>query len=833
MGAVWLAEDTRLHRQVALKMVRPADHHDEASRARLMREARAAAALNHPHLATVHDVLEHDGQIIIVFEYVEGETLHARIARGRVPAPEAVDIASQIAKGLVAAHAHGIVHRDLKPANVIIGAGGHVKVLDFGIARMLGLGTTQTTPAGEPSTGAIGLVGTASYAAPEQMVSGAVDERADLYALGVVLFEMISGQRPFLGNDPVQLASSKLLKEAPALSSTTQLVPPALDRLVASLLARDRDRRPASATEALAQLRAIYGTPGTGGLPGRRARTPLAAAAAAVAVIALVGLGLWRLRPPPAPGTSSSPPVIAVMPLANISGDPAREFIAAGIAESLISSLAALPTVTVLSRASVTEARARVKDEASLAKDLGATYLVNGSVQESGGTLKVSLNLVKPDRTVAWGDSVEGAFERIFDLQARLASMLTNALVVRVSAREREKMNEQPTNSPGALSAYWRGTALLERADIKGNADAAIGAFGEALRLDSQFALAHAGLSQAYRQKYSETKDPAWAQRAIEEATNALRLDPDRAEVRYVLALTLAGSGRLDESIEELNRALALQPNYEDARRRLGLVLAEQGQVDEAIVEFRKAIALRPTSSSAYSTMGFALLGAARYKEAAAAFEAAVRLAPDIFTAYQQLGTAYQFLGDNNRALENYRKAIAIRPSAPAYSNIGALLHQKGDFNGAVDAYRQAIAIRPNSAVTHRNLGDALSRLNLENEARTAYLEAIRLFEIDLNVNPKNARTLVLLAVVSQKAGRADAAGRYVKAALAIAPDNAEVLYRAATVAALAGQTLTALDYLEQAIKRGYSPAFASQDDDLSAIRSNQRFQTLLKGDVR
>src|SRR5688572_786716 len=177
MGAVWLAEDPRLHRQVALKMVRPADSTDESSRARLMREARAAAALNHPHIATVHDVLEDRGEVVIVFEYVEGETLHARIARGPLAPPEAVGIATQIAKALAAAHAQGIVHRDLKPANVIIGAGGHVKVLDFGIARMLAVGTTQTDGAAAQSSG-LGFVGTASYAAPEQMVSSAVDERA-------------------------------------------------------------------------------------------------------------------------------------------------------------------------------------------------------------------------------------------------------------------------------------------------------------------------------------------------------------------------------------------------------------------------------------------------------------------------------------------------------------------------------------------------------------------------------------------------------------------------------------------------------------------------------
>jgi eukaryotic-like serine/threonine-protein kinase len=833
MGAVWLAEDTRLRRQVALKMVRSADTIDAASRERLMREARAAAALNHPHIATVHDVCEQDGQVVIVFEYVEGETLHAVLRRGPLPAAGAVDIAMQIARALSAAHAQGIVHRDLKPANVIVGAGGHVKVLDFGIARVLAVGTTETAGAAAQSSGA-GFIGTPGYAAPEQMVSTAVDERADLYALGVMLFEMIGGRRPFPGHDPLALATSKLSQDAPPLSSTGQTVPPALERFVAALLARDRADRPGSAAEALAALRAIYGTPSTATLAAARSGKLWSSVAAVVAIIALAGFGAWELnrfvRPPIDP---SAPPVIAVLPLTNDSGDPSRDHVAAGIAESLISSLASLPSVTVLSRASVTEARTRAKDEAALAKDLGATYVVNGSVQEANGMLKISLNLVNPDRTVAWGESVEGTFNQIFALQSRLATALTNALVVRVSASERERMNAQPTTSPEALSAYWQGKALLERSDVKGNTEAAIGDFDRAIRLDPRFALAHSGLSQSYRRKYSETRDPKWAEQAIDAANTALRLDPDKAEVRFVLALTLEGGGRLAEAAEELSRALAIQPNFEEARRQLGQVLASQGNIEGAVTEFRKAIALRPNAAGGYSQMGLALLRAARYQEAVAAFEEAVRIARDNFTYRQQLGTAYQFLGDNDRALENYREAIAIRPSAPAYSNIGALLHQRGDFTGAVEAYRQAIAIRPNSAVTHRNLGDALTRLGRKDDARASYEEALRLFEIDLGVNPKDARAMALSAVVAHKAGQSALARKRLTAALRLAPTHPEVLYRAASLWALSGDTTTALDYLGQAIGGGYSKVQALEDDDLASLRNSEHFHSLMRSDEK
>ena len=225
MGSVWLAEDVRLHRLVALKTLRASQGSDSTARERLMREARAAAALNHGNIATVHDVLEIDGDITIVFEYVDGNTLATVLRDGPWPFDRVVRCGIQLARALAAAHAHGVVHRDLKPSNVIVGGDGEIKVLDFGIARLLSHGTTVTT-SGETSTGG-GFVGTPAYAAPEQMVSSAVDERADLYALGVILFELCTGHRPFPGHDAASLASAKLAGEAPSVSSSTAMIPPA------------------------------------------------------------------------------------------------------------------------------------------------------------------------------------------------------------------------------------------------------------------------------------------------------------------------------------------------------------------------------------------------------------------------------------------------------------------------------------------------------------------------------------------------------------------------------------------------------------------------------
>jgi tetratricopeptide (TPR) repeat protein len=830
MGSVWLADDTRLHRQVALKTLRAADDDDAPARARLMREARAAAALNHPNIATVYDVLESDGHVVIVFEYVEGETLAARVTRSALPAPEAVEIGCQIAQALVVAHGQGIVHRDLKPANVIVTTEGQVKVLDFGIARMLSMGTTQTL--GAHSASGLGFVGTPAYAAPEQMVSSAVDERADLYALGVILFEMISGRRPFPSSDPVALASSKLGQDAPPLKTTGALIPRDLERVVASLLARDRDERPESATELLAQLRAVYGLTATGVMAGEKPSRTIAAVLAAVVLIAAVAsYGVWETRRATTGPTAAqdAPPVVAVLPLANNSGDPSRDFLSAGISESLITGLASSPALTVLSRAAVVEARSRVSQVGALAKELGATYLVEGGVQESGGRLRVSLSLIRPDRSVAWADSLEGRFEEIFDLQNRLASALVSALAVRVSPDERQRMNAAPTLKPNALAAYWRGRALIERRDVKGNLDSAIASFTEAVTLDPKFAIAYAAMGEAYWEKYNETRDASWTDKALDAGTTALRIDPNQPEVRYTMAVTLSGSGRHQEAVDELTRALALRPNYDEARRQLGQVLARQGRIEESVAEFRKAIALRPGAWSSWSAMGVSLFLAGRYQEAVEPFTKVTELQPDSFFGFQQLGAVFQELGDLDRALANYEHALTIRPNPQTLSNIGIIHHLKGEYQLAVNSYQKALVLRPNSHITWRNLGDAYRRLGDARHAGESYQRALTLISSELKVDPSHAGNVSTMAVYLAKAGRYVEARTRIGDALRMAGQDPNVLFRAAVVHALSGRSAEAIETLEAAIARGVRPARIASEDDFATLRNDRRYTALVQ----
>jgi len=828
MGVVWLAEDPRLHRKVALKTVKGADAETTEGRQRLMREARAAAALNHPHIATVHDVLDVDGHVIVVFEYVEGETLSERLQRAPMGVAEAIEVAWQLADALAAAHAQGVIHRDLKPSNVVIGPESRAKVLDFGIARMVPIGADMSGTA--PGTIGGGLVGTPGYAAPEQYLSRNVDGRADLYALGVMLYEMIAGRRPFAGSDAVALATSVLRDDAPRLSDTGLVVPAPLDLLVSRLLERDVEKRPSSGDEVLVELsplRDMESSPLARRTVLIRRKMPLPTKIAAVALIGVViGLVGYMQMYPRRLGPEA--PVVAVLPLTNSSGDASNDYLGAGLAESLITSLASVPKVTVLSRSAVEETRLQNPDRASFVRSLDASYIVTGSVQAVADQLRVTLNLERSDASVAWGETVQGPASDLFALQTRLATLLADAIVDQTPSAERIAPAAPITSNETAQIAYWKGRALLDRREITGNRTAALAEFERAIAADPKFASAHAGLAEAQWALYQQTNDKSWADRAMASTRTAIALEPDRPGVRYVAGLTAFRLGDTSSAKTQTQRALELQPTYEDAIRLYGSLLMREGDIEAGLAEFRKVMAIRPNAVALYSDMGVGLFGASQFQEALEAFEKAMALSPGSAITLSRAGAAAQALGDTKRALAYYEQANAIQPRADTFSNIGTIQYGFGDYAKAAAAYEGSILIRPQSAITHRNLGDAYSRLGRSSDARQAYRKAVEQGQVEVSLGPANARALARLAVYQAKAGDDASATRSLKRAESLAGDNQEVLWRAAVVHALAQRSGPALDAIERAIAKGYSRRLVAEDEDLAILRPLPRFAALV-----
>lgn len=829
MGTVVLAEDTRLGRQVALKTVSGAQAGTSGGRAQLLDEARAAAQITHPAIAAVHDVIEQDGEIAIVFELVEGDTLATRLTRGPLSEPQALRIALQVAEALNVAHAHGVLHRDLKPSNIMLAAGDVVKILDFGIARFQPRprsSESRVQPlvgnSGSPaSTADEAFQGTPGYVAPEQWSGkNPVDERADLYALGVVLFEMLTGKRPFAERDPFTLARASTDRIARRVSSLRPDVSPALDKLVSRLLATDPALRPPRARVVADEIRALLAPPPLAPLPWRK----WAAVAAAVVAVA-AGAGWWATRPVVLDVRN---PVIAVLPFANETGDSGNDYLAAGVADSLGTSLASLPTVTVVPRATVDDARGRHSKPGDIAADLGATFVVDGRMLASGTQTRLTIALQRPDGSSPWSEEVEGPSAGIFDMQTRLATALAAALQLQISPELRQRLTQRPTSNDEALDAYWRGRSYLERRDAPGNLQRATAAFSEALRLDARFMQAHAALGETYWRLYDSTRDQSWASKAVEASRNAVTLAPDDVAVHVALGITLQNTGRNAEAVDELQRALALRPNDDEARRYLGRALNGSGRRDEAIAEWRKALEIRPNNWQALSDLGLALYRSGRYDEAKVVYRTLIQQQPDNNIGYQMLGTVHQAAKEPDDALRNYERANEISPAGPTFSNMGVLYHERGDYARAVDSFRRAIALRPNSAPTHRNLGDALLRLGRRDEAVAAYRKAAELGEAARVVNPADVQNLSALAVYLEKAGDTRGADRNLAEALRLAPSDADVRFRAAVVYALAGRVDDALQALARAVDLGYSRASITTTDEFEALRTTPRFKAIV-----
>jgi serine/threonine-protein kinase len=841
MGEVYLAEDTRLHRRVALKTVAQPQNTAPEARQRLLREARAVARLNHPNIAAIYDVVESPSSVHIVMEYVRGETLAARLRRGPLPPATVVSVGIQLADALTEAHAMGVIHRDLKPANVIVTPEDQAKILDFGLARTHGRLVSSGAPSGsaEKLSDASHVAGTPPYVPPEVFVGGAADARGDIYSLGVTLFEMLTGRRPFKGADMNALGVAILTEPTPRARQIEPEVPEGLDAIVVRAMARRPEDRHASAAELAAALRAerealadlptlprgFWGRPR---VPG--ASSTLAWTAVAV-VLALGAYGIPKLGPllfprPPVPASA----VVAVLPLANATGDPANDHLGVGIADALITTMAQVPGVTMVSRNATLPYRDRSKDVAAIAGDLGADLVVDGAVQASGDKVRVTLSLLRPSTNfVAWSGAYDGAFADIFALQNEAAAAVAKALQVTLTPDERRRLQRPPTANIEALADYAQARSFLDRPDLKGpNLERAITLFQSAIARDPRFARAHAGLGQAYWLRFQETRNDSWAEKALLATMESLRLDPEDAAAHLSLAVLYEGKGKKAEAIEAMRKAVELQPANDEAHGLLGRWLAEQGRRDEGIAELKKAIELRPNYWGHHYELAIVNFDAGRYADAAALCRRVIELQPDSSRGFLMLGTVYYASGDNQQAIAEFRKALALGPDAAVYTNLGAALFAEQRLPEAAQAFEEAARLSPKSPSKQRNLGDVYERLGQPQKSRQARLRAIELCRELLRTDPRDARTLSMMAVDEAKLGRRAEAERHAQEAVAISPQMSDIVYRQAVVLALAGRAGESVVVLEQALTRGFSRARARNDDDLKLLRGRPEFQKLI-----
>jgi serine/threonine protein kinase/Flp pilus assembly protein TadD len=740
MGIVYRAEDLRLGREVALKVLPPRALADPMRRARFLREARAASALNHPSIVTIYEIGSERGVDFIAMELLEGQTLRDALRTGALPASVAIGHGADIARGLAAAHEKGIVHRDLKPENLFVGKEGRVKILDFGLAKQFHEGETRgeaSDPTRISESGAI--LGTVGYMSPEQARGREADHRSDLFSLGAILYEMLTGRRAFRGDSVVETLHAILNQDPPALSGSGTSYPAGLDRIVANCLAKEPAQRFQSARDFALALEAVSSAPTLAPAPRsswrRQAALPLGLAAVALVIAALVSLDVGgRRRPAGGPAGASAISSIAVLPLQNLSGDAEQEYFADGMTDALIGNLAKVGALRVISRTSSMRYKATKSSLPQIAQELNVDAVVEGSVLRSGRRVRINARLshAPTDRSL-WSESYERDLHDVLALQRELAEAITRQIRVTLTQEERARIAIAPAVDPDVYEAYLKGRHHLARRTEE-DARTAVRYFKDALGRDPRYAPAYAGLSSCYTLLSSvligrppnETRPlaEAAAQRALEiddglaEAhaslailrlfnwdwtgaelgfRRAIRLNPSLTEAHTGLSQNLIARGRFDEALSEARRAEEIDPLWPRTGDQVGYVLLNARRYDEAIRQYRSVLAREPNYTSARWFLGVSLAESSRFDEAIAELEAAVGNSGRSPVVLASLGAVYARSGRRAEAVAIRDELTALEKRAYVTPAAFVLLYAAlGDKDRAFEWLETAVRERTN-----------------------------------------------------------------------------------------------------------------------------------------
>ena len=831
MGEVFVAFDPKLGRKVAIKMLPLRLTADRDTLTRFTQEARSASALNHPNIVTIHEVGASEGSPFIVMEFVEGDDLRTVIERGPMPVRKILDIASQIAEGLAAAHERGIVHRDLKPENIMLTRDGFVKILDFGLAKITtpSAGSGQNTleldvPGTQPGT----ILGTVGYMSPEQATGRRLDFRSDQFALGAILYELVTRKPAFKGDTAIDTLSAILHHNPPPLTKSSPRVPPQLADVVRRLLAKSPDDRYTSSRDLARELRILRDrvvAEESGYHPRFELRQkPLVAVLAAIALaVFLAGLiFVARQRTTAAPPERAAAVPAAKKYLAVMgfkAADPNGQLVAEGFTETLTARLARYSSVQVMRPPAGGQPAG--DDAREIARNLGANLVLSGVMQREGERIRVTYTVVDASTGRRWDDLVDGTASDLFSVQDQLAESVARNLDLGTSG-------VRPTLDPAVSQRrYLEAVGHLRRYDNPESLDTAINILKEL----GPSPTVQAALARAYLFKFRITREPQYAMAAGDAAARALESDPQSLDVNVTLGHLRRHTGRYEESIDAYLRVLSQQPNNADAVLGLAETYAVSGDEKRAEEMYKRAIALQPNFWNVYHQLGVFYFKQSRYSDAIPQFQKVIELVPDTEYGYNNVAAMYQLLGRYDDAVRVIEESIRRKPSSQAYSNLGLLYYYMGRFSDAAAASEKAVALRPREALLWRNLGDAYRWApGNEQKARAAYVRAVELCDDILRINANDAEAHRTRAVALAKLGRDSAAREAILRALEIEPRRWSNVYEAGVIANIAGAEEEAVARLAQAIRLGASAEDIRRDPEFANLAKTGRLDAVISG---
>ncbi len=696
MGVVYKAEDTKLEREVALKFLSSDMTRDASAVERFVHEAKAAAALNHPNICTVHEIGEASGRTFIVMECVEGENLRDRMKTGALTLNEVIDVAVQVAEGLAAAHEKGIVHRDIKPANIVVTPRGRVKIMDFGLVSMAG--GAQLTRIGT-------TVGTVAYMSPEQARGDVVDRRTDVWSLGVVLYEMVTGGRPFRGDRDQAVIHSILNAEPRPMSTVTPGVPPALDRIVERMLAKNAYARYGGTAELLADLEEHR----------ERRESPTVQRAG---------------------GAPDVQPTVAVMPFADMSPDGDQEYFCDGMAEEIINALTRVEGLRVIARTSAFAFKGKDEDIREIGRKLSAGTLLEGSVRKAGNRLRITAQLINvADGCHLWSERYDRELEDVFAVQDEIALAIVDKLKLGLQEEEEFAGGRRRTKDLAAYNLYLKGRHHWNKRTTE-EVRKGLECFREATERDPDYAPAYVGIADCCT--ILENLGELTPEEAFHEAdtavAKALEIDDGVAEAHATLGwIKMTRDHDWDEGEREILRAIELDPGYATARHWHSIYLASINRQEEALEQIERAQELDPLSSIIGTLVAYVLAGLGRHDRAIEQLNKTLQMDPRFGLAHAQLAALYARKGMHEEALAEIESAVTLPMSerqrlvAQAYALTVAgkrdeALKLVGDLKGAAG---EGVAPRNIMAAIYTALGEKDRAFELLDQAFEARSSAI------------------------------------------------------------------------------------------------------------
>jgi serine/threonine-protein kinase len=835
MGQVYGAEDPTLKRFVAIKRAAPRSDSDPADRKRFLKEAQRASALNHPNIAAMYDVVEHDGELWLVMEHIDGMTLRRRL-QNPISRDEFFSIATQCCEGLQAAHEKGIVHGDIKPENIMLTPQQRVKILDFGVARRAWSSNPDDATKSMETMKASG--GTPAYMAPEVLLQKPDDGRSDLFSLGLVFYEMLGGEQPFRSESLATTVARIVHEEPPSLKN----VPGPLASVISRMFAKNPDARYPNAAAVLADLRLVQ----EGGKPKRDAsvsRIQYRTITLAIFAIALVVGAVFFLANPLRQSsreagshaaqtvTGEHSATLAVLPFDAVSDDAKLTAFGNGLVDTLTAKLAQLSGNHPLQVVSAGEIRQRnVTSLAQAHQEFSADTGLHLGLQRSGDLVRITYSLTdaKTGKVVKAG-AADSPVTDPFAIEDEVTKAVAKALGFSLKDDETRELSFHGTTVPDAYNYYTQARGYLEDASKAANVDSAIILFGQALKADPNYGRAEADLGSAYWAKYTASKDKNLIAKSRQACSKAIDLGNAEAAGHVCLGVIESGTGKYEDAVKQFQSAVELEPSNEDAYMGLAGAYDRLGKIQDAENGYKKIVALRPNYWRGYNLLGAFYLRQAQYDDASKMFHKVVELTPQSFRGYANLGATLLYEAKYADAIKPLEQSLAIRPEANVYSNLGTAYYYQHRFHEAAQAYEKAVQLDDKDYTNWGNLGEAYYLDGERQRARAAFERGIALAKGELAVNNRDPELLKNLANYHVMNDDRDDALKYLGLALQESKSDKDTLFSAALIYNHLGDRGLTLEWLGKAVRAGYSLEMIRRQPDLDNLHGDARFEDLLK----